>query len=55
MSFCYKSIPVVALTAFSMKGDRELYLKAGFDDYASKPINFPEFMKILGKHMGSGV
>ena len=37
------SIPVVALTAFAMKDDRERFLAAGFDGYLDKPINVKEF------------
>jgi two-component system cell cycle response regulator DivK len=36
-------IPVVALTSFAMKGDRERFLAAGFDGYLEKPISVREF------------
>ena len=39
------TVPVVALTAFAMKDDRQRFLNAGFDGYIEKPINvraFPE-------------
>lgn len=48
----YKSVPVIALTAYAMKGDRERFLKSGFDGYLSKPVDVPEFMKIIKKYKG---
>jgi two-component system cell cycle response regulator DivK len=36
-------IPVVALTSFAMKGDREKFLAEGFDGYLEKPISVTEF------------
>ena len=45
-----KFAPVIALTAFALKGDRDRFLKSGFDAYLSKPINVPEFMKVIEKY-----
>ena len=44
-------IPTVMLTADAMVGKKELYLKAGFDDYLAKPINTEELNKILKKYL----
>ena len=38
------SIPVLALTAQAMHGDRERFLAAGFDGYVSKPVNIVELV-----------
>lgn len=46
----HKDIPVIALTSYAMKGDKERFLEAGFDDYISKPIEIHEFLRKLQKY-----
>ncbi len=46
----YKNVPIVALTSFAMKGDKERFISAGFDDYISKPIDVHGFVKRLEKY-----
>ena len=44
------SIPVVALTAQAMDGDRERFLDAGFDGYLSKPVDINELVAVVRAH-----
>ena len=48
-----KHIKAIALTSFAMVGDRERMLKAGFDDYISKPIDTRQLPKIIKKYIGA--
>ena len=49
-----KSIRMIALTSFAMKGDREKIMHAGFDDYIAKPIDTRKLPKIVGKYLIEG-
>lgn len=46
-----KKIPVIAVTAFAMKGDEEKIREGGCEDYVSKPISIIDFMKVVQKHL----
>ena len=44
------SVPVVALTAQAMEGDRERFLAAGFDAYLSKPVNVTDLIATVKRY-----
>ncbi len=54
----WESIPIVALTAHAMTGDKEKFLKAGMDGYLAKPINFAqlwsEISRLLAQNKEAG-
>ncbi|MBW4609661.1 MAG: hybrid histidine kinase/response regulator HrmK [Hassallia sp. WJT32-NPBG1] len=50
----YKTIPIVAQTAMAMKGDREICLAAGVNDYISKPIDLPLLATLVAKYSRLG-
>lgn len=47
-----KSIPVIAVTAFAMKGDEQRIREGGCEDYISKPISVAVFLDVIKKHLG---
>ena len=47
-----RAIPIIAVTAFAMPGDREKILESGCDDYISKPFSIREFLELVGRYTG---
>jgi two-component system cell cycle response regulator DivK len=48
----FASVPVLALTAQAMEGDRERFLAAGFDGYLSKPVDIADFVSTVKRYCG---
>jgi two-component system cell cycle response regulator DivK len=47
-----RHIPIIAITAFAMKGDQERLLADGFDGYISKPIDIKALPQVIERYLG---
>lgn len=50
-----KNIPIIALTAYAMSGDRETFLNAGMNDYLPKPVEMSDLIALLEKWARPGM
>ncbi len=47
----YQNVPIIAVTAFAMKGDKEKILSEGLNDYISKPFTRKEIIELISKYL----
>lgn len=47
-----RHLKIVALTAHAMRGDKETFIKEGFDGYIPKPIKVKEFLEAVREYLG---
>lgn len=51
LAYIGESLPIIALTANAMTGDRERFLRAGMNEYLAKPLNLRELKRVLRKFL----
>ena len=47
----FKKTPIIAVTSFAMKGDKDRILSAGFSEYISKPIRVSDFRELVKNYL----
>ena len=47
-----EDVPIIAYTAYAMRGDREKLIRDGFDDYLEKPVTIATLVELVNKHIG---
>ncbi|MEX0772145.1 MAG: response regulator [Balneolales bacterium] len=44
---CYHDVPIIAITAYALRGDRDKYLQQGFDSYLAKPFSREDLVNVV--------
>jgi len=47
----YANVPIIAITAYAMAGDKAKFISEGFTDYIAKPFAVSELLNIVSKHI----
>ena len=47
-----RDIPIIAMTAYAMTGDREKFLAAGMNGYVAKPVDLAQLLRVIGEVLG---
>ena len=47
-----KDVPIIAMTAYAMTGDREKFLAAGMNDYIAKPVDIQDLKEVIKRVLG---
>lgn len=50
----YDDVPIIAITAYALPGDRERFIQAGFDGYLSKPFTRKKLLAIIDEVLSAG-
>jgi PAS domain S-box-containing protein len=51
----FRDIPIIALTAYAMAGDREKFIHAGMDDYIAKPVDREELLGVIERNVAAKI
>lgn len=51
----FRDIPIIALTAYAMAGDKDKFIDAGMDDYIAKPVDKEELLGVIERNVAAKI